>query len=98
MGQNGGKVRMGAHIRWQIDPTREDFLVLDAIEYQDHGERRIHSLENRRLHCLNEHEDHVHPWTVMARLRCTKIPSANEILIRLAKRSGGSSVRVRGAS
>ena len=54
----------GAHAiwPWDVNPVDADFWKLRVIEYfQHHGERMLisHSLNNRRLYCLKQHQDHV---------------------------------------
>ena len=76
---------------WEIDPGTVAFLQLDAFEYEDaRGQLCIHSLENRRLFCLKQHQQNVQPWTVNIRLQCIRIPNdaAGEVLKRFIRRSG----------
>jgi hypothetical protein len=83
-------------VSWRTDPISEETLVLSAfVYYESDGQRKVHSLENRRLYCLKHHQRNVHPWRVMVRLRCTEITSGNAMLIRFIKRSGGANVRIR---
>merc|ERR1712083_797688 len=61
---------------WQIDPMTADFLVLDAVEFVNprNGDVTVKSIENRRLYCLQKHQEHVRPWLVYMRVRCTRLP------------------------
>ena len=51
----------------------EDFLVLETVKFRGDEQVWIHSLENRRMYCLKQHQQCVRPWIVYVRLRCNDI-------------------------
>ena len=80
---------------WNLDTLEANFLMLDAVEYHRNGRLYIHSLDNRRLYCLKQHQQHKRSagWTVNVKVVCSPIPF--KAVGRMELLGGGREIRIR---
>ena len=68
---------------WYIDPLDSKFLILEVLEYETpRGGVKAHSLDNRRLHCLKQHQAYCRTfgWMVFVYVVATQVPSDSSLM------------------
>ena len=84
---------------WEFHSTEVEFLRLRVVEYHDRHDGRLisHSLNNRRLYCLKQHQSHVQHlgWKVKIKVVATNVSCCRDMITlihRLRLLDGGSNI------
>lgn len=84
---------------WCLDPLKDSWLILSAVEIDSAHGKRLHSIDNRRLYALKQFQEHWRHtgWIVRVRIVCTSI-EADDNMERFMNRNrllaGGREVNV----
>ena len=69
---------------WELQPSEAEFMHLRVIEYCDRHDGRLlsHSLNNRRLYCLKQHQVHTRHlgWKVHAKVTATNVSGCRDMV------------------